>query len=101
ITANSVSLPWSGPSPAPANGFQYYISTSNVPPTAATVPSGTSPSSPAAVSGLTPNTTYYWWVRAACSTTNRSIWMPGPSFTTGQIPAPVPYHQSFTGPNDF
>lgn len=101
ITANSVSLPWSGPSPAPANGFQYYISTSNVPPTAATAPSGTSPSSPAAVSGLTPNTTYYWWVRAACSTTNRSIWMPGPSFTTGQIPAPVPYHQSFTGPNDF
>src|SRR5690606_22502576 len=41
ITATSASLPWSGTNPVPANGYEYYVSISNVPPTATTVPTGT------------------------------------------------------------
>jgi hypothetical protein len=51
-------------------------------------------------STLAPNTTYYWWVRAVCSSTNSSIWIQGPTFTTTQIPATLPYYQPFTS-NDF
>ena len=97
ITANSATISWTAPSPAPANGYQYYYSTSPIPPTSAT---GSTTSTSLTLNGLTPNTTYYWWVRSVCSTTDSSIWIAGPSFTTTQIPATIPYVQPFNS-NDF
>lgn len=83
-TPNGASLAWTGPTPAPANGYEYYLSTTNTAPTAATV--GTANAGTTAnPSGLLANTTYYWWVRSVCVGTDKSIWMPGPMFTTGQI----------------
>ncbi|WP_048512458.1 fibronectin type III domain-containing protein, partial [Chryseobacterium sp. FH2] len=83
-TSNGASLAWTAAAPAPGNGYEYYLSTTNTAPTAATV--GTAVTGTTATpGGLASYTTYYWWVRSICSSTNKSIWIPGPAFTTGQI----------------
>jgi hypothetical protein len=73
------------PSPsAPAGGYEVYYTTTNTPPIATTtgnVVSGTS----ANLSPLVPGTTYYWWVRAICTPTDKSAWVAGPQFDSGQI----------------
>jgi hypothetical protein len=106
LTANPVgsttaTLNWTAASPLPASGYQYYVSTVNTPPTAGTVPTGSTTATTINLTGLTPNTTYYYWVRSKCVGTDISLWMSGGNFTTGQIPATIPYIQPFTGPNDF
>jgi|GEM_PF-99828 len=103
VTANGANLTWNPASPVPA-GYQYYYNTTGVAPGNTTPPpSGSVTTSPAILaSGLQPNTTYYWWVRSTCTTGGNGIWIPGPSFTTLQIPADMPYNQEFTnGPIDF
>lgn len=84
ITPNSATLGWTAPSPAPANGYEYYYSTSSTPPVAATAGTAISGTS-VSLSPLVPGTTYYWWVRAVCSATDKSTWAAGPAFTPGQI----------------
>ncbi|WP_241775110.1 hypothetical protein [Chryseobacterium sp. ERMR1:04] len=102
ITAATATISWTAPTPAPANGYAYYVSTSNVPPTAATVPTGTTAAgvTTANVAALTPNTTYYWWVRSVCGPTDNSLWTTGASFLTAQIPTTLPYTQNFNTSND-
>jgi Fibronectin type III domain. len=100
VTSTTAAISWNAPNPVPANGYQIYYNTTGIPPTAATVGTAVAGTS-TTLSPLTPNTTYYWWVRSMCSPTNPSIWVAGPSFTTTQIPATIPYYQPFTGPNDF
>jgi hypothetical protein len=99
VTATTATVNWTAANPVPANGYQYFVSTSNTPPTAATVPTGSTTALTVGLTGLLPNTTYFVWVRSKCAGTDVSLWMPGPSFTTGQIPANFPYVQQFTGPN--
>ncbi|MCE3077293.1 fibronectin type III domain-containing protein [Chryseobacterium gwangjuense] len=102
VVSNGATLSWTSPTPAPANGFAYYITTTNVPPVAGTPPTGTTTTpSVNLVPTLTPNTQYFWWVKSVCSSTDSSLWMPGPTFTTTQIPASLPYTQAFSGSNDF
>lgn len=74
VTANTADISWTAPASVPANGYEYYYSTSSTPPTAATVPMGTSATTSASLSGLLPVTTYYVWVRSVCSTTDKSDW---------------------------
>ncbi|MCW1961712.1 fibronectin type III domain-containing protein [Chryseobacterium viscerum] len=87
IAPTSATLNWTAPlspAPAPANGYEYYYSTNNTPPTAATIGTpnlGTS----ANISSLTSGAAYYWWVRSVCSATDKSPWVEGNSFTPGQI----------------
>ena len=100
ITSATATISWTATVPAPAIGYQYYLSTNPTPPTVTTPPTGTTTATSVPLTGLTPNTAYYWWVRARCSTTDASIWIGGPSFTTTQIPATLPYIQNFTGGND-
>ncbi|RYD92834.1 MAG: hypothetical protein EOP54_20155, partial [Sphingobacteriales bacterium] len=100
VTSTTATISWTGTVPAPAIGYQYFLSTNPTPPVATTIPTGTTAATSVPLTGLLPNTTYYWWVRAACSATDRSIWIGGPSFTTTQIPATIPYVQPFTA-NDF
>ncbi|MCE3076781.1 fibronectin type III domain-containing protein [Chryseobacterium gwangjuense] len=78
ITSGSATIGWTAPATVPANGYQVYYSTSNVVPTATQVlnasNSAVSTTTSAPVTGLTPNTTYYAWVRSVCSSTNTSTW---------------------------
>lgn len=87
ITPNSATLNWAAPlapSPTPAGGYEYYYSTSNTPPTAATVGSIV-PGISANITPLVGGTTYYWWVRSVCSASDKSLWVAGEPFTPGQI----------------
>ena len=100
ITTNSVFVLWSAPTPAPALGYEVYISTSATAPTAATtatetVTSGTSLS----ISGLNDSTKYYVYVRSKCSASNSSVWGHVGTFLTVTVFAPVspPYSFNFDG----
>ncbi|SDJ53503.1 fibronectin type III domain-containing protein [Chryseobacterium jejuense] len=84
MTPNSAVVNWQASPSAPAGGYEVYYTTTNTPPTATTpgtVVSGTSTT----LSPLVPGTTYYWWVRAICTPTDKSTWVAGPAFAPGQI----------------
>jgi hypothetical protein len=100
VGSNTASISWTAPTPAPVGGYQIYLSTTNVAPTAASVPTSTSAGTTATLSPLTPNTTYYFWVRSVCAGSDRSFWIAGPGFTTTQIPATIPYNQQFNTGSD-
>jgi GEVED domain-containing protein/fibronectin type III domain protein len=59
---------WTAATPAPANGYNYYYSTTNTAPTSGTTPSGSTAAGvvTANLTGLTSGTTYYIWVRSNC-----------------------------------
>ena len=88
ITSSSAVLNWTDA--AETNNYQLYWSTSSTPPTSSTMPSvssGVTSTTYTISSGLTASTTYYWWVRSACSETSKSSWKAGPSFTTASAAA--------------
>jgi hypothetical protein len=76
VTETSATISWTPPSIAPTNGYEYYYSTENIPPTNTTAISGTTGTgiTSVALTGLTPNSSYYVWVRSVCSSTLRSEW---------------------------
>jgi hypothetical protein len=82
VTTTSATISWTAASPIPSNGYQYYLSTSSVAPTAGTTPTGTTTSTSVNLNSLTPNTTYYFWVRSNCGGT-QSTWAGSSTFFTG------------------
>ncbi|WP_048508433.1 fibronectin type III domain-containing protein [Chryseobacterium angstadtii] len=82
VTPTTATLNWVAPAQAPANGYEYYISTTNNAPNNGTAATGTANNTSANVTQLSVNTPYFWWVRSACGTTDKSVWVPGPGFTT-------------------
>ncbi|WP_326985023.1 fibronectin type III domain-containing protein [Chryseobacterium sp. MYb264] len=100
IGSNTATIEWTAPATVPGNGYEYYLSTVNTAPDVNTA--GTAaPTTSAILPSLATSTTYYWWVRSVCSTTDKSIWISGGNFSTTQVPAPLPYLQDFTTTNDF
>ncbi|MCJ7932762.1 MAG: fibronectin type III domain-containing protein [Chryseobacterium sp.] len=89
-TPNMGTLNWTAPSPAPANGYEYYLTPTNVAPNAGTNPTGTSGGTSVNLTTLSSNTTYYWWLRSVCSPNDKSVWVPGPSFTTPKCSTAAP-----------
>jgi hypothetical protein len=85
ISTNGATIGWTAPTPAPANGYEYYYSTSSTAPTATTTPSGTTAAgvTSANLTSLTANTTYYYWVRSICAPSDKSDWTATSSFYTG------------------
>ncbi len=95
VTENTAAISWTGPTSVTPT-FDYYYSTSNVSPTSATVPTGNVTPANVPLSGLTPSTTYYFWVRSNCgSTDGNSVWIGPLTFTTTQIPATLEYTEDF------
>jgi hypothetical protein len=90
VTSSSVDISWDAPNPAPALGYEYVISTTNTPPTAA----GTAVTTTFAsiTSGLVPTTQYFVFVRAICSATDASPWAGPITFTTSCAPITVLPH---------
>ncbi|MFY1046993.1 T9SS type A sorting domain-containing protein [Chryseobacterium sp. GP-SGM7] len=84
VTANNVTVSWTAPTSAPANGYEYYYSTTNTAPVGTTTISGSSAAGSVStvVPGLNAATTYYLWIRSSCGATNKSTWSYVGSFTT-------------------
>ncbi|WP_284464404.1 fibronectin type III domain-containing protein [Chryseobacterium sp.] len=74
VTTNTAAISWTAPTTIPGSGYEYYYTSSTVVPDASTPISGTSSTTSATISGLVPFTTYYYYVRSVCGTSNKSAW---------------------------
>lgn len=75
FTNNSATISWNAPTVVPSDGYDIYYSTSNTNPVASTMPNITGISGTSAnITGLTPDTKYYIWVRSRCSGSDQSAW---------------------------
>jgi len=97
VTNTSATISWTAASPAPTSGYQYFYSTSATAPTAGTTPSGSTAAGvvTAGITGLTANTTYYFWVRSNCGGSGTSTWAGSSTFFTGHC------QPSGTGANSY
>ncbi len=68
VSTTATNISWTAATPAPANGYDYYLSTSAIAPSYGTTPTGSTAVGVTSISltGLTTSTTYYIWVRANC-----------------------------------
>ncbi|KQT16845.1 hypothetical protein ASG31_10730 [Chryseobacterium sp. Leaf404] len=103
FSTNTGTLSWTAPATAPASGYQVYYSTSSTAPTSSTVLNASNSAifstTTGQITGLSPATTYYAWVRAVCTTTDSSPWTVSASFTTSCLPTSVPYTLDFENAN--
>ncbi|BAP33506.1 uncharacterized protein CHSO_4469 [Chryseobacterium sp. StRB126] len=98
ITATSAVINWTAYVPAPAQGYDIFYNTTNIPPVAGSTPNLTvPPGAPTANIGpLAPLTTYYVWVRAKCSATEQSEWSTSLVFATPATCPAMPTSGSIT-----
>ncbi|MFN8287691.1 MAG: choice-of-anchor J domain-containing protein [Chitinophagales bacterium] len=90
ITQFAANLSWSAANTAPSNGYDIYYSTSSTAPTGATTPSFSGVSGlTQGLSGLTPSTLYYVWIRSNCGGT-QSTWSGPTQFTSLANPCVTP-----------
>jgi hypothetical protein len=78
VSLTSSNATWTAASPAPVSGYQYYLSTSSTTPNASTTPTGSTAAgvTTVALTGLTANTNYYFWVRSDCGgALGQGAWM--------------------------
>lgn len=80
ITSNTAQISWTTATPNPIQ-YDVYFSTSNAAPSTSTIPIGSVNGVAANIIDLTAGTTYYFWVRSNCGSSN-SAWVYGGSFTT-------------------
>lgn len=85
INYTAATVSWTASASAPANGYQYLVTTSSAAPTYTDPPTGTTAAGVTTVNlALTPGTSYYVWVRSNCGGTY-SIWS-STNFTTPTLP---------------
>ncbi len=75
ITLTSATISWT----STEDSWEYYYSENNIAPTTSGIVSN---STSVNLTGLSVNTTYYWWVRTKCGDDNYSDWIAGPLFHT-------------------
>ncbi|MFN3754573.1 GEVED domain-containing protein [Flavobacterium sp.] len=80
VTAFTATLNWTASVSTPSDGYDYYYSTSNTAPTSGTAPTGSVGEGiiTAPISGLTPSTDYFVWVRSNCGSNGTSDWTLSP-----------------------
>jgi hypothetical protein len=103
VTSTSATISWTAASPAPGNGYEYYVSASSTAPTATTTATGSVAAgvTSANLTGLTANTTYYFWVRSICNATDKSNWAGSSTFTTSAGVSTLPFSENFNSSNPF
>ncbi|WP_298118818.1 T9SS sorting signal type C domain-containing protein [Flavobacterium sp.] len=100
ITSTSATLNWIAPTPAPAQGYQYYVGVNALDvPNASSTPTGSVGVGiiTASLTSLTPASQQYVYVRSRCSASDYSSWVPI-LFSTLCSPTNVTYTQNFDGP---
>uniref|UniRef100_UPI002E78ADE5 T9SS type A sorting domain-containing protein n=1 Tax=Flavobacterium facile TaxID=2893174 RepID=UPI002E78ADE5 len=80
LTSTTNNIAWVATTPAPSNGYVYCYSTINDPFSTGAI-TGTTSDTFAVLSNLSPNTTYYFWVKSICGNTQTNS-VSGGSFTT-------------------
>ncbi|MCI3939275.1 choice-of-anchor J domain-containing protein [Chryseobacterium aahli] len=100
VQAYTADIAWTStpgsPANAPGSVYEYYYSTSNVAPTASTTALGSSSGLSASLSGLTPSSNYYLWLRSSCSATDKTSWLGPITFTTLCVPVTTfPWSENF------
>ncbi|WP_322971142.1 fibronectin type III domain-containing protein [Faecalibacter sp. LW9] len=96
VGSNSAAITWT----SSAQEFKYYVSTTNTAPTAETEGTTVTQNS-ATLTGLTPGTTYYWWVKAVCETDDVSAWSSVQTFSTSQANTAFPVIDNFNSTSDW
>ena len=76
VGVTTATITWSPSIPAPANGYNYYVSTSNATPSNSVTPTGSVGAgiTTANITGLSAATLYYVWVRGNCGGIDSSEW---------------------------
>lgn len=94
ISTSDATFNWTAPLNAPANGYEYYYTTTLSDfPNATTTPSGSVAAGITTLSliGLNNSTTYKFFVRSVCGATESSEWSQGVTFATLCDAATLPY----------
>ncbi|MES2410050.1 MAG: fibronectin type III domain-containing protein, partial [Bacteroidota bacterium] len=83
LSTTSATINWANTTPPSSNGYQYYITTTNTPPTTGSTPTGSTPAGVNSVTltGLASGQVYYFWVRAFCGGTDYSSWFGPTNYT--------------------
>lgn len=97
ITTEAATINWTASTTAAAEGYDYYYSTTTTAPLATTDPIGSVGAGVTTVSlsGLANSSTYYFYVRSKCSTTDSSAWSQAFMFTTLCGTTTLPYTIDF------
>ncbi len=96
VSTTGSDISWDAPLTGTPTSYSVYYSTTNTTPTITQAPSKSGISgTTTTLTGLSPATTYYLWVRSICSATDSSSWSTSISFTTACVSSTVPYMQDF------
>ena len=97
VAATTAAILWDPSTPPAGGGYDYYYSASSTNPTSTSTPDGTVLPGVTNVnlSGLTPETTYYVWVRGNCGPGDYSLWTGPATFTTACAAVVAPFAETF------
>ncbi len=99
ITNNSAQLDWAPPTLGNPTNYDLYYNITGTTPTSTTTPSVSGiTSTTTQLSGLTPSTIHYVWLRSNCTSSGASNWSPVDTFTTlcDVIPTPTAVTETFS-----
>jgi hypothetical protein len=98
ITTSSATATWTASITPPANGYEYYYSTTNTAPTNSTLAIGSVGAgiTTANLTSLSSASTYYFWIRSACSNSDKSEWTIAASFITPCASFTPTFTENFT-----
>lgn len=86
ITGTTATINWTNVAPAPAGGYDIYISPINLAPNTiapnVTAPTANDAGSPFLATGLTPGVRYYVWIRSNCTGGDYGVWNSMGNFIT-------------------
>ena len=91
ITSDAATIAWDATATAPSTGYEYYFSSVNTAPSGAGTPTT---GLTASLTSLTPNTTYYVWLRSDCGS-EQSSWNGPFTFKTACVSFSVPFTEGF------